>query len=107
MIYVIILSRNIIENQISPCYNRINQSTLAIYESISSHPRQDNKSEGERQEEDNYNVLNREQLGTIATMDPEIIHEEANMTNYSKLELANSEIKPERNLAYATNTHIA
>ena len=39
-------------------------------------------------------------------MDPEIIHEETEMINYSKLELTDKEIKPEKNPAYAATTLI-
>ena len=40
-------------------------------------------------------------------MDPDIIHEEADMVSYSKLELDGDEIKPEKNPAYTiTTAHI-
>ena len=91
-ITVIILPRNdVTENQTNPCNI---QPTFAIYESISSYPRR----EGEKQGENSYDALNREQLGT--TMDPEnlMTHEEAKMFNYSKLELADDDIKPEKKM---------
>ena len=73
---------------INPCYN---QPTLAIYESIPSHKKQDNNREGGKQGEGSYDDLNREAFGTV--MDPETIHEEVKTSNYSKLELADSKIK--------------
>ena len=92
----ITLPRNdITETQTNSCYI---QPTLAIYESISSNPRR----EGRKQGENSYDVLNREQWGT--TVDPEMTHEEAVMINYSKLELTDNDIKPEKNPAYATTT---
>ena len=88
---------NIIENQPNPCYEGVDQPTLAIYETISSHdPR---NTEGSKY----YEVLDRKQLRTI--VDPDIIHAEAdNMASYSKLELDSDDIKPEKNPAYATTT---
>ena len=100
----ILLKDDIIENQIDPCSEEVNQPALATYQTISPHPRKDAKTEREKSEEYNYDVLNRENLGT--TMDPEIIHEETEMINYSKLELTDKEIKPEKNPAYATTTLI-
>ena len=88
---------NIIENQSNPCYEEVNQPTLAIYESISSHPR---KTEGGKY----YDVLDRKQL--ITSMDSDIIHAEADINNYSKLELNDDDIKPEKNPAYITTAHI-
>ena len=87
---------SLIENQINPCYN---QPTLAIYESIPSHKKQDNNREGGKQGEGSYDVLNREQFGTV--VDPEMIHKEVKTC---KLELADSKIKFENNPAYATTT---
>ena len=37
-------------------------------------------------------------------MDPEMTHEEAKIFNYSKLELADDEFKPEKNPAYVATT---
>ena len=57
---------------------------------------------GGEQGEGSYDVLNREQFGTV--MDPKTIHEEVKTFNYSKLELADSKFKFEKNPAYATTT---
>ena len=79
-----------IENQSNPFYEGVScQQPLALYESIPA--------EGGIY----YDVLDRKQLHT--TMDPGIINnEESQMTSYSKLELDDSEIKPEKNPAYIT-----
>ena len=73
------------------------QSTVAIYETISSHP---GKTEGDK----HYDVLDRKQLST--SMDSDIIHAEADINSYSKLKLNDDDIKPEKNPAYITTAHI-
>ena len=87
------------ENQSSPYNEGVNQFPLTIYDTISSHPRQNDKAEGGKY----YDVLVRKGM----TTDPDIIHEDADMTSYSKLELDGDEIKPEKNPVYTiTTTHI-
>ena len=72
-----------IENQSNPFYEGVScQQPLALYESIPA--------EGGIY----YDVLDRKQLHNH--------FEESQMTSYSKLELDDSEIKPEKNPAYIT-----